>query len=177
MRSFLLSLFVLSMCTGTFAQSPYTSQQDRSIKALSSERIAGLQAGRGLGYAKAAELNGFPGPKHVLELAEELALSDDQRARTRALFESMQERASVLGRELIAAEAALDEAFAEREISPQRLGELVAASARIEGDLRRIHLQAHLDQTELLDNEQVTKYMKLRGYGRALHEHRHRRGH
>lgn len=85
MRSFLLSLFVLSMCTGTFAQSPYTSQQDRSIKALSSERIAGLQAGRGLGYAKAAELNGFPGPKHVLELAEELALSDDQRARTRAL--------------------------------------------------------------------------------------------
>jgi Spy/CpxP family protein refolding chaperone len=174
MRIFLPLLVLLSACPLAFAQSPYAGQQDRVIKSLSSERMAGLESGRGLGYAKAAELNGYPGPKHVLELADELELSETQRARTRELFEAMQERAAALGRDLIAAEAALDEAFARRDISPERLAELVAASARIEGDLRRAHLEAHLDQAALLDDEQVARYVRLRGYAVGQHEHHHR---
>jgi Spy/CpxP family protein refolding chaperone len=174
MRILLPSLLLLSTCSLAIAQSPYAGQQHRTIKSLSSERMAGLEAGRGLGYAKAAELNGYPGPKHVLELADELDLSETQRARTRELFEAMQERASALGRELIAAEAALDEAFARGDISSERLAELVAASARIEGDLRRAHLEAHLDQAALLDDEQVARYVRLRGYDRGGHEHHHR---
>lgn len=178
MRNLMLVLIALSACQAVFAQSPYSGLQDRAIKALSSERIAGLEAGRGLGYAMAAELNGYPGPMHVLELAEALELSDEQVAQTSALFEAMRERAIALGRELIAAEAALDKAFAEREITPGRLGELVAASARIEGELRRVHLEAHLDQTELLDEAQTAEYMRLRGYaeadgGRSHRRHRH----
>lgn len=174
MRILLPLLLLLSACPLLFAQSPYAGQQDRAIKSLSSERMAGLEAGSGLGYAKAAELNGYPGPKHVLELADELDLSESQRTRTRELFEAMQARASALGRELIDAEAALDEAFAERDISPERLAKLVAASARLEGDLRRVHLEAHLDQAALLDDEQVARYVRLRGYGRGSHEHHHR---
>jgi hypothetical protein len=174
MRIILLSLLLLSTCSLAIAQSPYAGQQQRAIKSLSSERMAGLEAGRGLGYAKAAELNGYPGPKHVLELADELELSESQRARTRELFEAMQDRAAGLGRDLIAAEAALDEAFARGEISPGRLTELVAASARIEGELRRVHLEAHLDQAALLDDEQVTRYVRLRGYAAGQHEHHHR---
>lgn len=164
-------LLLLTIALGVSAQSPYAGQQDRRIKALSAERIAGLEAGRGLGYAKAAELNGYPGPKHVLELADALALTEQQRARTRALFEAMQQRAVTLGRELIAAEAELDRAFAEREISPERLGELVAASARIEGELRQVHLQAHLEQARWLDDEQVAEYVRLRGYGDHARAH------
>lgn len=174
MRILLPLLVLLSACPLAFAQSPYAGQQDRAVKSLSSERMAGLESGRGLGYAKAAELNGYPGPKHVLELADELDLSESQRARTRELFEAMQEGAAALGRELIAAEAVLDEAFARGEISPERLAELVAASARIEGDLRRVHLEAHLDQAALLDDEQVASYIRLRGYRSDSHQHHHR---
>lgn len=178
MRIPLFALLFVAACPVAFAQTPYAGLQDRAIKALSSERIAGLEAGRGLGYAMAAELNGYPGPMHVLELAEALELSDEQVEQTSALFKAMRERAAALGRELIAAEAALDRAFAGRDITPARLGELVAASARIEGELRRVHLEAHLDQTVLLDEAQTAEYMRLRGYadpddGRSHRRHRH----
>jgi hypothetical protein len=45
---------------------------DRPIKALSAEQIADLKAGQGLSLALAAELNGYPGPRHVLELGKQL---------------------------------------------------------------------------------------------------------
>lgn len=175
-RPLFIALALVAFAAG-HAQSPYAGEQERDIKALSADRIAGLEAGRGLGYAKAAELNGYPGPKHVLELAEELELTAGQRARTRELFESMQRHASELGRELVAAEAELDRAFAEGTISSDSLAERVAQAARIEGELRRVHLDAHIRQTELLEDPQVAEYMALRGYHARRkghgHEHRH----
>ena len=60
---------------------PYAGLQARPVKALSDQQIADLKAGRGMGLALAAELNGYPGPMHVLELATPLGLSDDQRAK------------------------------------------------------------------------------------------------
>ena len=61
------------MISKTVAQSsrPYAGMQARAIKALSAEQIADLKAGRGLSLALAAELNGYPGPRHVLELVEQ----------------------------------------------------------------------------------------------------------
>ena len=61
------------------ASSPYSGLETRAIKALSDSQIADLKAGRGMGLALAAELNGYPGPMHVLELADELVLSVEQR--------------------------------------------------------------------------------------------------
>ncbi len=58
---------------------PYAGFQSRPIKALSEQQIADLKAGRGMGLALAAEMNGHPGPMHVLELGERLALTDAQR--------------------------------------------------------------------------------------------------
>ena len=52
----------------------------REVKALSAEQMTALAAGRGMGSALAAELNGYPGPLHVLELADPLGLSEGQRA-------------------------------------------------------------------------------------------------
>jgi len=60
------------------AESPYAGQQSRSIKALPEGDIAALQNGDGMGMAKAAELNGYPGPRHVLALAAELHLTEAQ---------------------------------------------------------------------------------------------------
>lgn len=177
MQKCLAACFLLLCGTSVVAQSPYADEQGRQIKALSAERIAGLKAGRGLGYAKAAELNGYPGPKHVLELSDDLDLDADQIRRTEALHETVRESAGELGRDLIAVEAELEQAFAEKSMSRERLVELVSRSSRIEGRIRLIHLQAHLEQAELLDDEQVAEYMRLRGYGKESGGDRHQHPH
>src|SRR5690242_2678820 len=68
---------------------PYAGQQARAIKSLSAEEIASLLKGEGIGLAKAAELNGYPGPAHVLALAGELRLSDAQRRQVQSIFDRM----------------------------------------------------------------------------------------
>ncbi len=73
--------------------SPYAGLERRAVKALSSDEIADLRAGRGMGLALAAELNGYPGPVHVLEHAGSLALSGEQRARMQTLYEAMRAEA------------------------------------------------------------------------------------
>ena len=87
---------------------PYAGMQNRSLKALSEQQIEDLRAGRGMGLAMAAELNSYPGPAHVLELASALNLSEDQRDRTRALYGEMRDTAVPLGNEVLAKEGELD---------------------------------------------------------------------
>jgi hypothetical protein len=92
----LLVLVVLALAAGpSFAQSPqpYAGLEGRPIKALSEQQIADLRAGRGMGLALAAELNGYPGPMHVLELADALDLSGQQRAKMQELFAAMKAEA------------------------------------------------------------------------------------
>ena len=100
---------------------PYKGLQQRAVKALSEQQVADLRAGRGMGLALAAELNGYPGPMHVLELADQLALSGELRRRTQELYDAMKAEAVPMGETLIANEAALDRAFAERSISTDTL--------------------------------------------------------
>ena len=52
--------------------SKYKGQEHRDIKSLSTDDIAELQRGGGWGLAKAAELNGVPGPVHLLEMEKEI---------------------------------------------------------------------------------------------------------
>src|SRR6266513_6395086 len=90
------SLLVIAASTaGTTAQttSPYAGQQQRTIKALSVQEIGDLLEGRGMGLAKAGELNSYPGPLHVLQLADQLGLSDAQRAATASLQATMRDQA------------------------------------------------------------------------------------
>jgi hypothetical protein len=106
----ILAVLVLTS-TAAFAQTPYAGMQNRPIKALSEQQLADLGAGRGMGLALAAELNGYPGPSHVLELADKLELTADQRARIQRLFDSMKAEALPLGSKLIELEADLDKQF------------------------------------------------------------------
>jgi Spy/CpxP family protein refolding chaperone len=144
--------------------SPYADQQGRTIKALAPAEIDDLRAGRGMGLAKAAELNSFPGPMHVLEFADRLNLSAEQRARTEALVRDMRADAQRIGAALIAAEQALDRAFAERRIDDAALHAQLTQIAALQGELRYVHLRTHLAQTAILTPEQVKQYDVLRGY-------------
>lgn len=146
------------------AVTPYRGMQQREIKSLSPQEIADLQAGRGMGLALAAELNGYPGPLHTLELAEPLKLSPEQQARTREVFARMQVEARALGAEVIAAERALDALFKERTVTAEKLAAATDAAARAQGRLRAAHLRHHLQMMEVLAPEQVDAYQRLRGY-------------
>lgn len=145
--------------------SPYAGLEGRPVKALSPEREKGLAEGAGLGYALAAELNGHAGPKHVLDLADELALTAEQRTRVAASFERMRAEAVSLGNEILAAEGELDRRFAHRHLDEARLAELTARLGELEGRLRFVHLRAHLETDALLTPEQRARYVELRGYG------------
>lgn len=145
-------------------QSPYAGAQSRAVKALSDQQMADLRAGRGMGLALAAELNGYPGPLHALELADGLQLSADQRRRLQQLFEAMKAEAIAAGEKLIDAETALDRAFKDRTITAERLAELSAAIGAAQGELRAVHLKFHLATAELLTPDQSQRYASLRGY-------------
>jgi Spy/CpxP family protein refolding chaperone len=170
-RSLVAAALILA-ATAANAQTPYAGMQMRSIKALSEQQVADLGAGRGMGLALAAELNGYPGPSHVLELADTLELSADQRARINGLFDSMKAEAVPLGSKLIEQEADLDKQFALRKVTPESLKALTAAVAATQGELRETHLKYHLSTVEILSPAQMQRYAELRGYGdKPMHRH------
>lgn len=144
---------------------PYAGQETREIKALSAEEVDGLLNGEGMGFAKAAELNGFPGPLHVLELADELQLTEEQSLRSREIFEDMREEAKRLGARLVDKERELDRLFASEAVTEQALQSLTLEIGRLQAELRATHLRAHLAQKALLTEHQVMRYNGLRGYG------------
>ena len=134
-----------------------------SATPLSSERRAGLLAGDGLGLAKAAELNCFPGPKHVLELQAQLGLEESQLARVRELRATILEEAQRLGAQIVAAEEELHRRFEHRHIDGAILQDLTRTIGRLEGELRHAHLAAHLDTEQVLTPEQTKTYCRERG--------------
>jgi hypothetical protein len=167
---FIAGLVLLS--GSAFAQTPYAGMQTRPIKALSEQQVADLGAGRGMGLALAAELNGYPGPSHVLELADKLELTADQRAGVQRLFDSMKMEAVPLGSKLIEQEAELDRQFASRTITPESLKVSTGAVAATHGALREAHLKYHLSTAALLTPGQMRRYTELRGYGgKGMHRH------
>jgi Spy/CpxP family protein refolding chaperone len=152
--------------------SPYAGQEKREIKSLSPQEIGDYLTGRGMGLAKAAELNGYPGPMHVLELAGPLSLSAEQKVRTQELFAHMQKNAVDLGQRLIDEERKLDALFASRRVTPDTLSASLERIGTLQAQIRRAHLQAHLTQTQILSPAQTAKYVELRGYGGGAHDGR-----
>src|SRR3954451_13859252 len=172
MKRSLIAAVLIVIATAANAQTPYAGMQTRSIKALSEQQVGDLGAGRGMGLALAAELNGYPGPTHVLELADRLELSADQRARIKGVFESMKAEALPLGAKLIAQETDLDQQFAARTVTPESLKASTAAAAVTQGELREAHLRYHLATVEILSPGQMQRYATLRAYGgKAIHHH------
>lgn len=144
--------------------SPYAGEQSRSVKAMSDEEIKKYLEGEGMGLAKAAELNGFPGPKHILENKAKLNLSAVQEARVEESFQKMKAEAVSLGKQIVEREKELDRLFASGEIDEEVLSGKTREIAALQGDLRRAHLRAHLDMKKVLSPEQAENYRKARGY-------------
>ncbi len=146
------------------AGQPYAGLESRSIKSLSDSDIADLQQGKGWGLALPAELNGWPGPVHLLELSEQLELTTEQTSQIDAIYNKMKVSAIEAGANFIAAEEALSQAFESGHLNEKQLSDLVESAAAARAELRNIHLAAHLATPAVLTREQMQRYSQLRGY-------------
>lgn len=144
--------------------SPYAGQQVRDIKTLSLEDIEEINRGGGWGLAKAAELNGIPGPSHVLDMAGDLALSAEQTDKVTQVRDEMRRKAMALGRRFVDGEAALEARFRDGEIGEEELDRRVKEIEMIRAELRVAHLAAHIAVSRILTKNQVVQYGRLRGY-------------
>ncbi len=163
MKIFFLLLYI-SIANGQHAHFGYSGEENREIKALSNEEIQGYLAGHGMGFAKAAELNQYPGPKHVLDLAEKLQLSPKQIKQTKQIYNEMHREAVRLGTLYGEKERALDQAFAEGKIGVLNLNDLISQIGRLRAQIRAAHLHSHLKMKQILSSAQVRAYDELRGY-------------
>jgi len=178
MKSLVFGISLIALAFTVFADtdSPYAGQEVRDIKALSQQEVEDYLGGRGMGYAKAAELNQYPGPRHVLDMAKKLSLSEKQVTLSREIFDTMKAEAMALGSQLIEKEKQLDQGFANESIEPATLKRLLTEIATIQANIRYVHLKAHLEQRPLLTKHQIMKYDQLRGYGNSQnsnHSHSH----
>jgi hypothetical protein len=164
---------MISAVTAFASSTPYKGEQLREIKTLSEGEIDSLLNGQGMGFAKAAELNHYPGPKHVLELADDLNLTNDQISETRSIFNRMKIEAVRLGKELVDGEVKLNKLFENSTITYENLGDQLSAIGRTRAQLRGAHLRAHLAQRLVLTPHQLHQYDKLRGYSGGRKDHSH----
>ena len=160
----LTSSLSLSISASTQHQSSYVGQENREIKSLSSDDISELLSGAGWGLAKPAELNGVPGPKHVLEMSERIDLTKAQTEAISNIFDNMLSEAIVLGTEYVDAERVLGQMFKSRKVNYQTLQSQLTKIASIRSKLRFVHLSKHLDTLEVLSEGQIKLYNELRGY-------------
>ena len=147
------------------ALSPYAGKEGSEIKALSADELKAYRDGTGMGLAKPAELNHYPGPRHVLDLSTELGLTAAQTTDLKAIFDRMHTAAVALGEQIVEKERVLDQAFASGAIDEEKLRDLTAQIASLQAKLRATHLKAHVETKPILTTQQVARYESLRGYG------------
>jgi len=175
-------LMALTVSTVAFAQhlhpaqaSDYAGMQTRDIKALSQEQVADLREGKGMGASLPAELNGVPGPLHVLQMEARLNVTSDQRLQLGRIAADMETQAQLLGEGIVAAEASLDAAFKSGKVDETFIRTTTARIAELQGQLRAVHLMAHLKTRQVLSDQQVVAYNEARGYAAqpGAHQHAH----
>ena len=139
-------------------------QVARTNSALTEAQEQQILAGEGMGQATAAEMTGYPGPRHVLDLGDALKLTTEQRASVQASFDRMNADVRRLGAELVQAERDLYAAFETGAATPAAIDALTTTIAGLQGTIRARHLKAHLETKGLLTGDQVAEYVRLRAH-------------
>lgn len=120
-----------------------------------------IERGEGFGMALAADKNGYPGPKHVLDMKKELNLTPAQEAAMQKLFADMKAKALAKGKDVLLAEKRLEEYFAQGK-SEDELREETYRVASLRAELRWVHLATHLAAKKILTAQQIAAYQKMR---------------
>ena len=163
-----ISLFAVASTSAlaqhTHTMSPYAHTQSSEVSTLTPEEVRELRNGEGMGLARPAELNQFPGPKHLLELVSDLDLSQPQIARIKAIRKKMKMRAIAKGKEILETELHLANLFASGHPSVAEMNRITEHLGVMRGKLQAIHLLAHIESARELTADQIESYDRLRGY-------------
>jgi Heavy-metal resistance len=146
--------------------SPYAEQHNAAETGLLPNEFEALSMGTGMAMALPAELNGYPGPRHVLDAADagQFSLSPGQRETIQNLYDGMLSEARARGQEIIQAEAQLTQGFRHADMDEAKLREILERIANLRRELRFIHLRTHLKTRAMLTHEQIERYNAVRGY-------------
>lgn len=174
----LVGSVAMSVAAQPALTSPYQDELSSEMRGLTTKEIEDLREGRGMGLARAAELNGYPGPRHVLDAVEtgQFHLNQEQLTAVRQLFQGMSREARRLGATILKEEQGLEAAFRAGTIDATDLRARVARIAAFKGELRAIHLKTHLETRALLTDHQIERYNQVRGYagsGAGPGQHKH----
>jgi hypothetical protein len=161
--------------------SPYVDERSTEIRGFTGKEIQDLRDGAGMGLARAAELNSYPGPRHLLDAVQQgrFETRGDQLKRLTEIFEGMKREAQRIGAAILGEEARLEAAFRSGAMTDGELRSRVSRIAQLQGELRSAHLAAHLATRAILTEQQIEEYNKLRGYtpntsdDGSPHQHRH----
>ena len=153
-----------AMAQHTHAASPYAHTQSSEFSTLTPQEVRELRNGEGMGLARAAELNSFPGPRHLLDLKADLDLTREQIARIEAIHAKMKTRAIAKGKVILQAELHLSNLFATGRPTVAETTRMTEHLGIMRGQLQAIHLLAHIESTRELTADQIERYDRLRGY-------------
>ena len=160
-----LTVFSVLASVASAADNPYAGQEERPIKALSEQEISDYLHGRGMGTSKAAELNHYPGPRHVLDHAAALGLSGHQKSEAQRIYDAMEKASSRIGQQIVQKEAELEALYASQRADAGNTRRVVDELAALQAQFRLAHLDAHLAMKQVLSPQQIAAYDRVRGYG------------
>lgn len=153
MKTIILTIIlIISHSALLFSQIP--SDRDALLK--------GLEGDNG----KTAEMNKYPSPKDLLELATTLNLSSVQKSRLIEIRDNTISRAKQLGKEIVQIENELHKAFQARIINEKSCTDDAQQIGRLRGRLRAVFLTSHIRAKAVLNDSQVSMYRKIQGDGK-----------
>ena len=123
-RVFEASLIVTGLALAALAPVSRSQAVPTAHHACLDEERQAIENGEGFGMALAADRNGYPGPKHILELREQLGLTPAQQAQAQQLFDRMRADALAAGRKLLDKESELERHFASGAADTARVRRL-----------------------------------------------------
>jgi Spy/CpxP family protein refolding chaperone len=147
----LLAFFVISL-SDTAAKVPIPADREALLN------------GEGMGLAAYAELNGYPGPKHVIDLKDQLGLTQDQLKKTEAVMKGVQISAKATGEEIVREEENLHKLFETGKVNERLLRSALDRIGKLRGELRFLHMQAHVKMKGILSPNQIQRYNELRAH-------------
>ncbi|MEJ2483801.1 MAG: periplasmic heavy metal sensor [Gemmatimonadota bacterium] len=145
------------------------------LSGISEDEKEALLAGSGLGAGMIAMANGYPGPKHVLEMGDELGLTAEQKEEIGSLFAERKASFVELGTELVKKDEQLTAMFASGSVNTKDVEKLAREIGQLQGELRAGHLNAHVLTWEALTAAQREKVASMRGMHRGGGEGMQRR--
>ena len=134
------------------------------LSQLSDAQARAYLTGHEYGLARSATVHQFPSPAIVLSMIPQLVLFEDQSDPVKAIYDRTHTKVVELGKQLVDEETKIDHALEAEEPDPAALEVMIRESARLQGELRLAHIQAHLQTKKLLRPDQLTRYGALHGH-------------